>query len=81
MNIATLRVLSNFDVILGRKTAKIITAKPPICEKAGLKFRAFAKSVEVLADDLKPKTQDLKPINKSFNQLLDRANEGLVDRF
>jgi hypothetical protein len=33
------------------------------------------------SQDLKPKTQNLKPINNSFNPLLERANEGLVDRF
>jgi hypothetical protein len=43
--------------------------------------RAFAKPVEAFADELKPTTQNLKPINKSFDSSLDQAQEGLVDRF
>jgi hypothetical protein len=39
--------------------------------------RAFAKSVEVLADDLKPQTQDLKPINQSFVSSLKQWVKGI----
>jgi hypothetical protein len=43
--------------------------------------RAFAKSVEVLADDLKPKTQDLKPINQSFVSSLKQWSKEFFNRF
>jgi hypothetical protein len=43
--------------------------------------RAFAKSVEVLAADLKPKTQNLRPINQSFASLIKQGVEGFVYRF
>jgi hypothetical protein len=52
----------------------------------GVKFapparRAFAKSVEVLAADLKPKTQNLRPINQSLASLIKQGVEGFVYRF
>jgi hypothetical protein len=43
--------------------------------------RAFAKSVEVFAADLKPKTQNLRPINQSFASLIKQGVEGFVYRF
>jgi len=43
-------------------------------------IRAFAKSVEVFADDLKPKTQNLRPINQSFVSSIKPWVEGIVYR-
>ena len=42
--------------------------------------RAFAKSVVTFVDGLKPKTQNLTPINCSLEPSLDRAGEGKIYR-
>jgi hypothetical protein len=43
--------------------------------------RAFAKSVEVFANELKPKTQNLQPINQTFVSSIKQWVEGFVYRF
>ncbi|MCI0523743.1 MAG: hypothetical protein L0Y75_00630 [Acidobacteria bacterium] len=46
--------------------------------KIGVKPQGFCK---VVREDLKPKTQNLKPINKTFVSSIEQWVEGLVYRF